>query len=163
MDTTTVFLFDTKNLRALIAKLLTLSPNFVIEANSQINTSEWAFYATVGLVSSVKHGTQFGYDGNFAVATTLSATTYSVQIVGKNAKLWAERLQTALQLPSSKTAILAMGVGLLSISSVRSTTIGGDAGSEERGQFDMVLSQSTVIKESASFVKTAEIDLTVER
>lgn len=153
-------LFNPSGLRALIAKLIGIDAGLVIPSNSQIDTTNIAFYVTVHLTTSTPQGTSIQYDGatETEYAEVKSNALYSIQLIGKNAKLWAERLHPSLRLTSSVNELKLLGIGILQISALRDTSIALDAGFEERAQFDLLVSQTVIVKEQLNQATSVEIE-----
>lgn len=156
-------LFNPSGLRALIAKMLLPDIVPVIPANTSIDTTNIAFYVTVHLATSTPQGTSIKFDGNTEYAEVKSNALYSIQLIGKNAKLWAERLHPSLRLSSSVNELKKLGIGILQISALRDTSIALDAGFEERAQFDILVSQTTIVKEQLSQINSVDFGLQIEQ
>lgn len=88
---------------------------------------------------------------------------YSVQLIGKNSILLANRLKVSLRLTSSLNELKKMNIGILQISAVRDISLALDSGYEERAQFDLLVSQSTIVKEQLNHITNAEIITRFER
>lgn len=156
-------IFRPEGLRALIAKMLLPDIVPVISANTQIDTTNIAFYVTVHLATSTPQGTSIKFDGTTEYAEVKSNALYSIQLIGKNAKLWAERLHPSLRLSSSVNELKKLGIGILQISALRDTSIALDAGFEERAQFDILVSQTTIVKEQLNQINSVDFDLQIEQ
>lgn len=165
MAITTVSLFDTKDLRTLIAKVLTLSPERVIEANTQVDTSGWANYATVLPVTYTISGTSISFDGDTETesATTKYNVLYSIQLVGNGSILMANRSVPVFSINSIVNELKRLNIGILQISPVRAVPIAIDGAYEERAQFDLFVSQYTIVKEQLNAVKSVELQLNIEQ
>ena len=156
-------IFRPEGLRALIAKMLLPDIVPVISANTQIDTTNIAFYVTVHLATSTPQGTSIKFDGTTEYAEVKSNALYSIQLIGKNAKLWAERLHPSLRLSSSVNELKKLGIGILQISTLRDTSIALDAGFEERAQFDILVSQTTIVKEQLNQINSVDFGLQIEQ
>ena len=165
MAITTQFLFDTKDLRTLLAKVLTLSPERVIEANTQVNTEKWDTYATVLSVTQSINGTSVKFDGDTETeyAETQFNVMYSVQLIGKDSILMANRSISVFKMNSIVNELKRLNIGILLISPVRAVPIAIDGGYEERAQFDLFVSQYTIVKEQLNTVNSVEIQLNIEQ
>lgn len=156
-------IFDPTGLYALIAKMLLPDIVPVIPANTSIDTTNIAFYVTVHLATSTPQGTSIKFDGTTEYAEVKSNALYSIQLIGKNAKLWAERLHPSLRLSSSVNELKKLGIGILQISALRDTSIALDAGFEERAQFDILVSQTTIVKEQLNQINSVDFGLQIEQ
>lgn len=159
------FLFDSAKLRKLIASIIGINENLVIPANSQIDVTNIPFYVTVQQVTSTPQGSRV-YQSNVnetQYSKVTSNVLYSINIIGKNSLLWAMRLQPSLRLNSSVTELKKMNVGILQVSAVRDVSGAYDAAYEERAQFDLLLSQDTIVKEQRNNILSAEINTRFER
>lgn len=156
-------IFDPTGLHALIAKMLLPDIVPVIPANTSIDTTNIAFYVTVHLATSTPQGTSIKFDGTTEYAEVKSNALYSIQIIGNNAKLWAERLHPSLRLSSSVNELKKLGIGILQISALRDTSIALDAGFEERAQFDILVSQTTIVKEQLNQINSVDFGLQIEQ
>ena len=156
-------IFNPTGLRALIAKLIGINPSLVIQSNTQIDTTNIAFYVTVHLAASTPQGTSIKFDGTTEYAEVKSNALYSIQLIGNNAKLWAERLHPSLRLSSSVNELKKLGIGILQISALRDTSIALDAGFEERAQFDILVSQTTIVKEQLNQINSVDLGLQIEQ
>ena len=156
-------IFNPTGLRALIAKMLLPDIVPVIPANTSIDTTNIAFYVTVHLATSTPQGTSIKFDGTTEYAEVKSNALYSIQLIGNNAKLWAERLHPSLRLSSSANELKKLGIGILQISALRDTSIALDAGFEERAQFDILVSQTTIVKEQLNQINSVDLGLQIEQ
>mgnify|MGYP003614429162 FL=1 len=165
MGIQTQFLFDTKDLRILLAKVFRLSPERVIEANTQVNTEKWDTYATVLSVTQSINGTSVKFDGDTETeyAETQFNVMYSVQLIGKDSILMANRSIPVFKMNSIVNELKRLNIGILLISPVRAVPIAIDGGYEERAQFDLFVSQYTIVKEQLNTVNSVEIQLNIEQ
>lgn len=160
----TVELFDPSRLRDLISKQFN-PPELVIQANTQVETTNKAFYITLQQVTSTPQGTRvyMPNDQEIEYSESTDNVLYSVQLIGKNSILLANRLKVSLRLTSSLNELKKMNIGILQISAVRDISLALDSGYEERAQFDLLVSQSTIVKEQLNHITNAEIITRFER
>lgn len=158
-------MFDTAALRKLIARVLTLSPDRVIQANTQVDTTNWSHYTTVLQVTATPNGTSVKFDGltETEYATTKYTVVYSVQVIGKGAILMANRSVPVFSMNSIVNELKKLNIGILQISPVSAVPIAIDAGYEERAQFNLVVSQYTIVKEQLNAVQSVGIQLNIEQ
>ena len=144
---------------------MNLSPERVIEASTQVNTEEWGTYATVLQVTSQNNGTSVKFDGDTETefAETQYTVMYSVNVIGKNSILMANRTLPVFSMNSIINELKSLNIGILQISAVRAVPVAIDGGYEERAQFDLFVSQSTIVKEQLNAVNSVEIQLNVEQ
>lgn len=137
----------------------------MIAANSQVDTTTWEMYATVLQLTSSKQGTLVKFDGatETEYATTKYSVMYSVQLIGNNAILMAQRTVPVLRMNSTMLKLKELGIGILSISDVRGVPIAIDGGFEERAQFDLFVSQDTIVKEQLNAVQSVDMVLNIEQ
>lgn len=155
--------FDVSKLRALIASRLGISPSLVIDAYKQIDMTNVPFYATVQQTTQQIQGTSTYMVGEVEYIRMTRVVTYSINVIGKNAILWVERLQPSLRLNSSVNELKKMQIGILQMSSIRDLSLAIDSGFEERAQFDLVVSQDTVVREQLNNINSVDFDLYVEQ
>lgn len=165
MAITTGFLFDTAALRKLIARVLTLSPERVIQANTQVDTTNWDSYATVLQMTATPNGTSVKFDGDTETeyAVTKYTCMYSVQLIGKNSILMANRAVPVFSMNSIVNELKKLNIGILQVSAVRAVPIAIDGGYEERAQFDLFVSQYTIVKEQLNAVQSVGLQLNIEQ
>lgn len=144
---------------------MTLSPERVIEANTQVNTEKWDTYATVLSVTQSINGTSVKFDGDTETeyAETQFNVMYSVQLIGKDSILMANRSIPVFKMNSIVNELKRLNIGILLISPVRAVPIAIDCGYEERAQFDLFVSQYTIVKEQLNTVNSVEIQLNIEQ
>ena len=144
---------------------MTLSPERVIEANTQVNTEKWDTYATVLSVTQSINGTSVKFDGDTETeyAETQFNVMYSVQLIGKDSILMANRSISVFKMNSIVNELKRLNIGILLISPVRAVPIAIDCGYEERAQFDLFVSQYTIVKEQLNTVNSVEIQLNIEQ
>ena len=144
---------------------MTLSPERVIEANTQVNTEKWDTYATVLSVTQSINGTSVKFDGDTETeyAETQFNVMYSVQLIGKDSILMANRSISVFKMNSIVNELKRLNIGILLISPVRAVPIAIDGGYEERAQFDLFVSQYTIVKEQLNTVNSVEIQLNIEQ
>lgn len=144
---------------------MTLSPERVIEANTQVKTDEWATYATVLPVTYTMQGTSVSFDGDTETeyAATKYNVMYSVQVIGNNSILMANRSVPVFSMNSIVNELKRLNIGILQISPVRAVPIAIDGAYEERAQFDLFVSQYTIVKEQLNAVKSVELQLNIEQ
>lgn len=157
--------FNEQDLRNLIADLIGINRSLVIRSNSQINTTNTPFYVTLQQVTSTPQGSRVYQDdiNEIQYAKFTSNVLYSIQIIGKNSLMWANRLQPTFRLSSTVNRLKTMDVGILQTTAVRDLSGAYDAGYEERSQFDLLVSQDTIVKEQLNNILTAEINMRFER
>lgn len=157
--------FNEQGLRDLIADLIGINRSLVIRSNSQINTTNTPFYVTLQQVTSTPQGSRVYQDdiNEIQYAKFTSNVLYSIQIIGENSLLWANRLQPTFRLSSTINRLKTMDVGILQTTAVRDLSGAYDAGYEERAQFDLLVSQDTIVKEQLNNILTAEINMSFER
>lgn len=165
MAITTDFLLDTTEFRKLIAKVLTLSPERVIAANTQVNTEGWAAYATVLQSTPTPVGTSVSFDGDEETeyAETQYSVMYSIQVLGKNSIQMANRSVPVFSMNSIVNELKRLKIGILQISPVRAVPIAIDGSYEERAQFDLFVSQYTIVSEHLNAVTSVELQLNIEQ
>lgn len=158
-------MFDTAALRKLIAAVFRLSTDRVIQANTQVDTTNWSHYATVLQVTATPNGTSVKFDGltETEYATTKYTVVYSVQVIGKGAILMANRSVPVFSMNSIVNELKNLNIGILQISPVTAVPIAIDAGYEERAQFNLVVSQYTIVKEQLNAVQSVGIQLNIEQ
>jgi hypothetical protein len=88
---------------------------------------------------------------------------YSVNVIGKNSILMANRTLPVFSMNSIINELKSLNIGILQISAVRAVPVAIDGGYEERAQFDLFVSQSTIVKEQLNAVNSVEIQLNVEQ
>lgn len=144
---------------------MTLSPDRVIQANTQVDTTNWDRYATVLQMASNINGTSVKFDGDTEMeyAETQFNVMYSVQLIGKDSILMANRSVPVFKMNSVVNELKRLNIGILSISPVRAVPIAIDGGYEERAQFDLFVSQYTIVKEQLNAVNSVEIQLNIEQ
>lgn len=144
---------------------MSLSPERVIQANTQVNTNDWENYATVLQMTPLANGTSIKYDGDTETeyAITNYTVMYSVQLVGNNSIQMANRSIPVFSMNSILNELKALKIGILSISPVRAVPIAIDGGYEERAQFDLFVSQDTIVKEQLNAVTSVELQLNIEQ
>ena len=159
------FLFDNSKLRTLIASRIGINANLVRNANTQVDVTNTPFYVTLQQTTSTPQGSRVYQDNvsEIEYSKVTSNVLYSIQIIGKNALMWANRLQPSFRLTSTLSELKKMNIGILQMSAVRDLSGAYDAGYEERAQFDLLVSQDTIVKEQLNNVLTAEIDIRTER
>ena len=157
--------FNEQDLRNLIADLIGINRSLVIRSNSQINTTNTPFYVTLQQVTSTPQGSRVYQDGinEIQYAKFTSNVLYSIQIIGKNSLMWANRLQPTFRLSSTVNRLKTMDVGILQTTAVRDLSGAYDAGYEERAQFDLLVSQDIIVKEQLNNILTAEINMRFNR
>lgn len=157
--------FNEQGLRNLIADLIGINRSLVIRSNSQINTTNTPFYVTLQQVTSTPQGSRVYQDdiNEIQYAKFTSNVLYSIQIIGRDSLLWANRLQPTLRLSSTVNRLKTMDVGILQTTAVRDLSGAYDAGYEERAQFDLLVSQDTIVKEQLNNILTAEINMRFNR
>lgn len=158
------FIFNPEDLRNLIAKLFLPRTVQVFASNKQINTTNIPFYVTVQRTSSVPQGSRTYQDE--VTETQYSKVTnnvlYSIQVIGNDALIWADRLQPSLRLNSTVSELKKLNIGILQMSPVTDISMAIDSGYEERAQFGLLVSQDTIVKEQLNNILTAEINIKVE-
>lgn len=158
------FIFNPEDLRKLIAKLFLPRTVQVFASNKQINTTNIPFYVTVQRTSSVPQGSRAYQDE--VTETQYSKVTnnvlYSIQVIGNDALIWADRLQPSLRLNSTVSELKKLNIGILQMSPVTDISMAIDSGYEERAQFGLLVSQDTIVKEQLNNILTAEINIKVE-
>ena len=149
----------------MLAKVFRLLPERVIEANTQVNTSDWKTYATVLAVTQSINGTSVKFDGDTETeyAETQYNVLYSINVIGENSILTANRSVPVLSMNSIVNELKRLNIGILQISPVRSVPIAIDGGYEERAQFDLFVSQYTIVKEQLNAVQSVELQLNIEQ
>ena len=157
--------FKEKDLRDLIAKLFLPKVVPVYRANSQIDATNTPFYVTVYEMPSVILGISTRYDGNTETEYSVAKrnNTFSIQVIGNNAKLWADRLQPSLRLTSVVNELKKMDVGILQMSGVRDLSGAYDSGYEERAQFDIMMLIETVVKDKLNVINSVEVIQQIEQ
>lgn len=159
------FIFNPEDLRKLIAKLFLPRAVQVFASNKQINTTNIPFYVTVQRTSSVPQGGRTYQDE--VTETQYSKVTnnvlYSIQVIGNDALIWADRLQPSLRLNSTVSDLKKLNIGILQMSPVTDISMAIDSGYEERAQFGLLVSQDTIVKEQLNNILTAEIATRFER
>ena len=158
-------LFNEEDLRGLIARLFLPTIVPVYKSNTQVETTKTPFYVTVQEATSTMLGTSIKYDGENETeySSVKSSTLFSIQIIGKNAKLWASRLQPSLRLTSVVNELKKLNVGILQISGVRDLSGAYDAGYEERAQFDVILCVEAIVKDQLNIINSVGFGLHIER
>ena len=68
-----------------------------------------------------------------------------------------------MRLSSSVNELKKLGIGILQISALRDTSIALDAGFEERAQFDILVSQTTIVKEQLNQINSVDFGLQIEQ
>lgn len=161
----TEYMFKQEQLHELIADLLGIYKNRVMFANRQINTTNVPFYVVVQRGAAIHRGTSRGMSDTKEVeySATIGQVPYTVQLIGNNAALLADKLRAALRLTKALDRFKAMGVGVLTISATRDLSFAINSGYEERAQFDIVLSQTTIVSSEQYAIMSAEIELIVEQ
>lgn len=116
-------------------------------------------------MTSTPNGTAIKFDGDTETeyAITKYSVVYSIQLVGKNAKLMAERSIPVFSMNSIVNELKKLKIGILQISAVRDSSLAIDASYEERAQFDLFVSQDTIVKEHLNAVKSVEFELNIEQ
>lgn len=157
--------FNEQDLRNLIADLIGIDRSLVIRSNSQINTTNTPFYVTLQQVTSTPQGSRVYQDdiNEIQYAKFTSNVLYSIQIIGRDSLMWANRLQPTFRLSSTVNRLKTMDVGILQTTAVRDLSGAYDAGYEERAQFDLLVSQDTIVKEQLNNILTAEINMRFNR
>lgn len=157
--------FNEQDLRNLIADLMGISRSLVFRSNSQVNTTNIQLYATLQQVTSTPQGSRVYQDdiNEIEYAKVTSNVLYSIQIVGKSALLWANRLQPTFRLSVAINRLKSLRIGILQITSVNDLSGAYDSGYEERAQFNLLVSQDTIVREKLNNILTAEIDTRFER
>lgn len=157
--------FNEQDLRNLIADLIGINRSLVIRSNSQINTTNTPFYVALQQVTSTPQGSRVYQDdiNEIQYAKFTSNVLYSIQIIGRDSLLWANRLQPTFRLSTTVNRLKTMDVGILQTTAVRDLSGAYDAGYEERAQFDLLVSQDTIVKEQLNNILTAEINMRFER
>ena len=157
--------FKEKYLRDLIAKLFLPKVVPVYRANSQIDVTNTPFYVTLQQTTSTAQGYSIKYNGNTETEYSLvqSNVLFSIQIIGNNAILWANRLQPSFRLTSTVNEFKKLGIGVLQISAIRDLSGAYDSGYEERSQFDLLVSLSTIVKDKLNVINSVEVIQQIEQ
>ena len=160
----TVKLFDPSKLRELISTRFN-PPITVIRSNSQIDTTNMPFYATLQQVTSTPQGSRAFSKGDSEIEYSefTDNVLYSVQLIGKNSILLANRLKASLRLTSSLNELKKMNIGILQVSAVRDVSLAIDSGYEERAQFDLLVSQSTIVREQQNHITGVDLEIDIEQ
>lgn len=116
-------------------------------------------------MTPLANGTSIKYDGDTETeyAITNYTVMYSVQLVGNNSIQMANRSIPVFSMNSILNELKALKIGILSISPVRAVPIAIDGGYEERAQFDLFVSQDTIVKEQLNAVTSVELQLNIEQ
>lgn len=140
-------------------------PERVIESNTQVDVSKWDAYATVLQMTQNINGTSTKFDGDTEEesANTQYNVMYSINVIGNNATMMANRVVPSLRLNSVVNELKRLKIGILQVSAVRSVPIAIDGGYEERAQFDLFVSQYTIVKEKLNAVTSVELQLHIEQ
>lgn len=107
--------------------------------------------------------TKFDGDAEEESANTQYNVMYSINVIGNNATLMANRVVPSLRLNSVVNELKRLKIGILQVSAVRSVPIAIDGGYEERAQFDLFVSQYTIVKEKLNAVTSVELQLHIEQ
>ncbi len=116
-------------------------------------------------MTATPNGTSVKFDGltETEYATTKYTVVYSVQVIGKGAILMANRSVPVFSMSSIVNELKKLNIGILQISPVTAVPIAIDAGYEERAQFNLVVSQYTIVKEQLNAVQSVGIQLNIEQ
>lgn len=159
-----VEIFDPAKLRELISTRFN-PPVRVIQANTQVDTTNTPFYITLQTVTSTPQGmrkyTKGGAETEYSQST--DNVLYSIQLIGKNSILLANRLRVSLRLTSTLNELKKMNIGILQVSAVRDISLALDSGYEERSQFDLLVSQCTIVKEQQNHINSVDLDIHIEQ
>src|SRR5690606_39119287 len=101
--------------------------------------------------------------GEQEYARIRSNVLYSINIIGKNAIMMANRLEPTLRLTKHVNELKKLNIGILQMSAIRDVSGAFDSGFEERAQFDLLVSQDTIVNEQLNNINSVDFDLYVEQ
>lgn len=135
----------------------------VFATNQQIDTTNIPAYVTVQQVTSTPQGQSIYMVGEQEYARIRSNVLYSINIIGKNAIMMANRLHPTLRLTKHVNELKKLNIGILQMSAIRDVSGAFDSGFEERAQFDLLVSQDTIVNEQLNNINSVDFDLHVEQ
>lgn len=142
MAITTVLRLDMKEVRQMIATVLSLPSDRVIDGNEEVDVSKLGFFITVLPIMQDDLGTEVIFNGVEEVEklSNLSEMTVSVNAYGKNAYEVINKLVMSMRLDFAYRELKRIGIGFLRASQIRSLPTAISGGKEQRAQVDLIFS-----------------------
>lgn len=135
----------------------------VFATNQQIDTTNIPAYVTVQQLPGIPIGQSIYMVGEQEYARIRYSVPYSITIIGKNAIMMANRLEPTLRLTKHVNELKKLNIGILQMSAIRDVSGAFDSGFEERAQFDLLVSQDTIVNEQLNNINSVDFDLYVEQ
>lgn len=142
MAITTAWRLDMKAVRQMMAEVLSLPDDRVIDANTEVDVSKMSFFITVLVMSQDSLGSEIIYDGDQELEklSNLSELTLSINAYGINSYEAINKLVMSMRLDFVYSRLKRLGVGYLRASQIRSLPMAISGGKEQRAQVDLVFS-----------------------
>ncbi|QHJ84908.1 MAG: hypothetical protein [Caudoviricetes sp.] len=132
----------------MIAEVLSLPENLVIDANSEVDVSALSYFITVIESYHSEIGQEINYDGDEEkeVLNSIREVTISVNAYGLNSYEIISKLTASMNLTPVWQALKDLGIGFLRSSQVRNLPTTIAAGKENRAQVDLIFSINHIIQ-----------------
>ena len=142
MAITTVLRLDMKALRQMMAEVLSLPSDRVIDGNEEVDVSKMSHFITVLPIIQDDLGTEIIFDGKAEVEkiNNLSEMTVSVNAYGRGANEILNKLVMSMRSDFVYRSLRGIGVGYLKASQIRNLPTAISGGKEQRSQVDLIFS-----------------------
>lgn len=157
--------FDLDKFRQLVADLLELPINRVLQWGLQQDVSSFNFFCTVRVNPSAQLATRLKFDKIAEVQTIESQkeTTVIVGFHGENSLIMAEFFQLALISEKANQLFASIKTGLVRTSDVQNLTIPFGGGYEERAEIQLTLSHDFNIEYKQNRIDSVDIGLVLNQ
>ena len=161
MAITTVWRLDMKEVRQMMAEVLSLPSDRVIDANSEVDVSKMSFFITVLVMAQDDLGSEIIYNGIEEVEklSNLSELTLSINAYGANSYDAINKLVMSMRLHFVYSRLKKLGIGYLRSSQIRSLPVTISGGKEQRAQVDLVFSISNKLNADVKRGDTVQINV----
>lgn len=161
MAITTVWRLDMKEVRQMMAEVLSLPNDRVIDANNEVDVSKMSFFITVLVMAQDDLGSEIIYNGDEEVEklSNLSELTLSLNAYGANSYDAINKLVMSMRLNFVYSRLKRLGIGYLRSSQIRSLPVTISGGKEQRAQVDLVFSISNKLNADLKRGDTVQINV----
>ena len=144
MAITTVWRLDMKVVRQMMAEVLSLPSDRVLDANAETDVSKLSYFLTVLAIGQSDLGSEIIYNGKDEVEmlSNLSELTLSINAYGIGSYEAINKLVMSMRLNAAYSRLKSMGIGYLRSSQIRSLPVAISGGKEQRTQVDLIFSIS---------------------
>ncbi|MDF7667447.1 hypothetical protein PT273_06270 [Orbaceae bacterium ESL0727] len=165
MAITTVSRLDMTEVRHMIAEVLSLADDIVLDANDRQNVANLNSYITVLCSDQLDIGTEVCYDGNneLEIASTLKEVTLSVNAYGKNADDLLCKLTESMRFTSVWQRLKRLKMGYLRCSPVHNLPADTATDNQQRAQVDLIFSTNSITQAEVKRGDSVKFNLEVSK